>query len=126
MTIGAWSKFHTPYNETEVRKLVPKTAGVYTLWVRYTSGNWKCFYVGKAENREESLIDHLSAKESNSCITEQIEFTCGFCWLEVTTEEERSGVVKYLYDSLKPECNLKNPGGKPLKIPLPVHPAPAR
>lgn len=31
MSVGAWSTFHTPYNEAEVRKYVPTSAGVYVL-----------------------------------------------------------------------------------------------
>ena len=40
-------------------------------------------------------------------------------WIKITTEKERAGVEKYLYDTLKPECNLQDPGGEPIEIPLP-------
>jgi hypothetical protein len=44
-------------------------------------------------------------------------------WIEITTEKERCGALKYLYDYLKPECNNYDPGGEPIKIPLPPQPA---
>ena len=122
MTVGNWSRFITPYNESEVRKHAPISAGVYTLWVNYKSGKWECFYVGKADNLESRLLGHLQPEEPNECIKGNVKYKCGFMWIEITTEEERSGAEKYLYDTLKPECNQNDPGGKPLKIPQPPTP----
>ena len=124
MSIGEWSTFHTPYNEAEVTKYVPTSAGVYTLWVNYKTGRWGCYYVGKRDNLQDRLLDHLKATESNKCIKENVKYKCGFSWIKITTEEERSGAEKFLYDALKPECNQIDPGGKPLKIPLPPTPPP--
>jgi len=124
MSIGTWSAFHTPYNEGEVRKYAPTNAGVYTLWVNYKSGKWGCFYVGKADNLETRHLDHLKQEEANKCIKEDVNYKCGFMWIEITTQSERSGAEKYLYDAMKPECNLVDPGGKPLRIPLPPTPQP--
>lgn len=124
MSIGNWSSFYTPYNEAEVRKYVPTSAGVYTLWVNYKSGRWGCFYVGKADILEGRLLAHLRDDEPNKCIKENVKYKCGFSLIEITTEDERSGAEKYLYDTLKPECNQIDPGGKPLKIPLPPTPPP--
>lgn len=123
MSIGSWSSFHNPYNEAEIRKYVPTSAGVYLLWVYYKSGRWGSYYVGKAENLEDRLLDHLSNDEPNSCIKENNKYRRGFMWIEITTEAERSGVEKFLYDSLKPECNQADPGGNPLKISLPTTPS---
>lgn len=122
MSVGTWSSFYTPYNEAEVRRYVPTSGGVYVLWVNYKSGRWGCFYVGKAENLESRLLDHLQSDEPNRCIKENVKYKCGFMWLEITTEAERSGAEKFLYDSLKPECNDVDPGGRPLKVPLPPQP----
>lgn len=123
MSVGKWSTFHTPYSESNVYKVVPSSSGVYALWIKYKSGIWKCFYVGKADNLESRLIDHLKEKEPNSCIKDNVSYKCGFYWIDITTEIERSGAEKYLYDSMKPECNQNDPGGKPLIIPLPPTPA---
>lgn len=122
MSIGTWSSFHAPYNEAEVKKYVPTHAGVYTLWVNYKRGKWECFYVEKADNLESRLLDHLSSNELNPCIKENVKYKCGFSWIEITTQDERSGAEKYLYDTLNPECNQNDPGGKPLKIALPPKP----
>jgi len=122
MSVGSWSSFHTPYNEAEVRKCAPTSAGVYLLWVNYKTGRWGYFYVGKGENIESRLLGHLSTDEPNDCIKGNVKYKCGFIWIEITTETERSGAEKYLYDTLNPECNENDPGGRPLKIFLPATP----
>lgn len=126
MSVGTWSGFFTPYNELEVKKYAPTGAGVYALWVNYDSGRWGCFYVGKADGLEGRLIDHLDSMEPNACIKDNLKYRCGFMWIEITTEEERSGAEKYLYDKLCPECNQNDPGGRPLIIPLPPIPKPTK
>ncbi len=40
MSIGSWSSFFTLYDEPTVRKVVPRKAGVYALWVNYKSGKF--------------------------------------------------------------------------------------
>jgi excinuclease UvrABC nuclease subunit len=108
---------------------VPVKPGVYLLWVNYKNGDWGCFYVGKGDTIRGRLLDHLKQEEENQCIKEKVgKKVCGFMWIEITTEEERTGVEKYLYDTLKPkpECNQNDPGGKPLPITLlPTPPATA-
>ncbi len=123
MSMKPWSSFYTPFNEAEVKRVVPTSAGVYALWVHYKNGRWDCFYVGKAENLEKRLLEHLADAEPNDCIKENRKYKCGFCWMEISTEAERSGAEKFLYDKLKPECNKTDPGGTPLEIPLPPTPA---
>lgn len=119
MTIGSWSGFYTPYDEQQIREAVPLAAGVYVLWVRGQGGGWNQFYVAKAENLESNLLGHLSDNEPNPCIKRNAKNECGFSWIEITMEPERAGVEKYLYDLMKPECNVTDPGGKPLKIEAP-------
>lgn len=123
MSVGTWSKCYRPYSETEVKKVAPTSAGVYALWVKYKKKGWVCFYVGKANNIQSRLLDHLSDDEENDCIKENVKYSCAFCWIEITTEGERSGAEKYLYDTIKPECNQSDPGGIPMKIPLPPSPS---
>ncbi len=123
MSMKPWSSFHTPFNEAEVKRVVPTSAGVYALCVHYRSGRWGCFYAGKAENLEKRLLEHLADAEPNDCIKENRKYKCGCCWMEISTEGERCGAEKFLYDNLKPECNKTDPGGTPLAIPLPPTPA---
>jgi excinuclease UvrABC nuclease subunit len=123
MSIKSWSTFHTPFNEAEVKRVVPTNGGVYALWVNYKSGRWDCYYIGKAENLERRLLEHLADAEPNICIKENRKYKCGFLWMEISTESERSGAEKFLYDKLKPECNEADPGGAAQPISLPPTPA---
>lgn len=119
MTIK-WSKFHSTYNEEEVKKYVPTEAGIYLLWVKLKNGKWKCFYVGKGSNLEDRLLSHISENEKNKCIKEKVsKYVCGFEYAKVSKQKERDGIEKYLYDKYKPECNQVDPGGTPIEVNLP-------
>ncbi len=122
MTVGSWSVFFTPYDETQIRMAAPTGPGVYILWMQDSDGGWTRFYVSKANNLESQLLGHLSADEPNPCIKRNVKNMCGFHWIDITMEYERIGVEKYLYDMMKPECNVADPSGAPLKIPLPPEP----
>lgn len=116
----SWSAFHSTYTDSEVKKYVPKEAGVYLLWVKLKSGKWSCFYVGKAENLETRLLDHLSVNEENKCIKNNVtEYSCGFEYAKVSKESARKGIEKYLYDHYSPKCNQADPGGYPIQVNLP-------
>lgn len=115
-----WSNFVTPYNGTNVKSNAADSAGVYLLWVKLQNGKWRCFYVGKAENLKERLLDHLSTSESNTCVKNKAgEYVCGFEYALVAKKDDRSGVEKFLYDHYKPECNQTDPGGNPIAVNLP-------
>ena len=114
-----WSSFHGSYAEEEVKKYVPKDAGVYMLWVQLKSGKWRCFYVGKG-NLEERLLHHLSSYEENKCLSEKAsKYICGFEYAAVSDENSRDGIEKYLYDYYSPGCNEVDPGGSPIRVNLP-------
>ena len=115
-----WSSFHTPYTEAEVRKFVPIFSGVYLLWVKYKSGKWECFYVGRAQNLEQRLLDHLGDDEPDKCIKNNVQYRCGFYWAEVSTEPNRIGVEKALFDYYRTECNDVDPGGTPIHVNVPA------
>lgn len=115
-----WSLFHATYTAAGVRASVPRTAGVYLLWVKLQNGRWRCFYAGQADNLERRLLDHLSASEANQCIKAHVsKYTCGFEYAEVPQQAHRDGVEKYLYDHYKPECNDRDPGGVAIQVNLP-------
>lgn len=115
-----WSKVHSKYTESEVKKYVPTEAGVYLLWVKLNSEKWQCFYVGQASDLEDRLLDHLSDHEENECIKNNVsEYTCGFEYAKVSKQSDRDGIEKFLYDHYKPECNQINPGGTPIEVNLP-------
>ena len=116
----SWSTFHTPYTESEVKKYVPTDSGVYLLWVKLESNNWRCFYVGKSDNLETRLLQHLSDEEENECIKDKVsEKICGYEYAKVSKQSDRDGIEKYLYDHYSPECNKNDPGGTPIKVNLP-------
>ncbi len=112
-----WSAFHRDFTENEVHEYVPREGGVYLLWVRMKSRKWRCFFAGAADNLEERLLQHLSPKEENRCIAEQVsDYVCGFEYARVDGPRERQGVLKFLYDRYLPDCCAEDPGGTPLKV----------
>ncbi|MBL7073873.1 GIY-YIG nuclease family protein [candidate division KSB1 bacterium] len=117
-----WSSFHTPYNESEVKKYVPTSAGVYLLWVKYKSDRWEAFYIGQASNLENRLLEHLSDEEKNNCIKENVKYTSGFHYAKVGKQSDRDGIEKYLYDHYSTECNKVDPGGTSILVNLPSTP----
>jgi hypothetical protein len=118
-----WFGVYSPYNGATVRRGVPAgRAGVYCLYQPDEQSTWKVFYVGKTEDLQGRLLEHIGGKERNPCIKETLEKQrCGFAWLEVTTITERAGAEKFLYDKLKPRCNDKDPGGEHVCVPPPPH-----
>lgn len=115
-----WSRFFTPYTVEKVKSDGTESAGVYLLWIKLKNDKWRCFYVGQAINIKQRLLDHLSDYEENECIKKNVsEFVCGFEYVAISKQDDRSGAEKYLYDHYKPECNNVDPGGKPIKINLP-------
>lgn len=112
-------KFYSEYSESHVLKYAPKRPGVYLLWVKLTDDKWRCFYVGKAEDLESRLLDHLSKSEPNECLKKKVSSKiCGFEYAEVSKESDRKGIEKYLCDQYKPECNQNDPGGTPIVVNL--------
>ncbi len=116
----SWSTFHSSYFESEVRKYVPRVAGVYLLWVKLKNGNWRCVYAGQAKDLEARLLAHFGDDEENECIKTQVsKYICGFEYAEVSLQRDRDGTEKFLYDHHKPECNVVDPGGSPISVNLP-------
>lgn len=114
-----WSTFQNLTKEN-VNQDVPKNAGVYLLWVKLNNGNWRCYYVGQADDLERRLLEHLAESEGNKCIKKYVqEHTSGYEYAKVSTQSDRSGIEKFLYDNYKPECNEKDPGGSVLTVNLP-------
>jgi hypothetical protein len=70
------------------------------------------------------LLGHLKPDETNTCLKGNRIYTSGFMWIVITSEAERFGAEKYLFDELRPECNLYDPRGEPLIFPLPPTPPP--
>jgi excinuclease UvrABC nuclease subunit len=115
-----WSIFHSSYSESEVKRHVPRDAGVYLLWVKLKNDKWRCFYAGQAKDLEARLLEHLSDNEENECLKTNVsKYICGFEYAKVGLQRDRDGVEKFLYDHYKPECNGSDPGGEPIEVNLP-------
>lgn len=120
MTLVDWS-CHETYDAATVDAEAPHTGGVYVLWVKLKDKDeWRCFYVGKADDLHDRLLDHLAEEEPNECIAAKIkDKVCGFFFAEVAKAVVRSGIEKFLFDHYEPECNEQDPGGKPAQVNLP-------
>ena len=115
-----WSSFHAKYNEAEVKAYVPRSAGVYLLWVQLKNDKWRCFYAGQADDLERRVLRHLADSEENECIKKHVSaYVCGFEYAEIGRQSDRDGIEKYLYDHYRPECNQNNPGGTAIEVNLP-------
>jgi excinuclease UvrABC nuclease subunit len=115
-----WSAFHSLYSDAEVKAYVPRSAGVYLLWVQLKDEKWHCFYVGQADDLKRRLLEHLADSEENECIKRHVsKYVCGYKHAEIARQADRDGVEKYLYDHYKPECNQIDPGGSPIQVNLP-------
>jgi predicted GIY-YIG superfamily endonuclease len=114
-----WSSFQN-LTEENVKKYVPRDAGVYLLWVKLKNGKWRCYYAGQADDLERRLLEHLSDEEKNSCIKAKVrDHISGYEYAKVAKQSDRDGIEKFLYDHYKPECNEKDPGGEPIEVNLP-------
>lgn len=102
--------------------LVPTSAGVYVIWGKLMSGEWKTVYVGKASNLKQRLNYHLSPFETNIELKNFIaDCETYFNWIKVDLPFQRSGIKLYLYDKLTPMFNQVRPSGSlPIQINLPI------
>jgi excinuclease UvrABC nuclease subunit len=103
-----------------IRTYVPKSPGVYLIWVKLQNGKWRCFYVGQALDLEERLLTHLSPSNPNTCIQTHVrDHICGFEFAKVARQSDRDGIEKFLYDHFRPECNQQVPGGTAIPVNVP-------
>ena len=99
-----WSdRYH--YTEENVRAYAPTSGGVYRLI--YKSGDeYIVFYVGRSENLEARLLQHLQSSEPNECIRRHLrDYTCYFRFLKVSTESERLRIEQEQIKEYNPSCN---------------------
>ena len=115
-----WSDFND-LTEENINASVPQKAGIYLFWVKLVNGNWKCFYVGQADNLKTRLLQHLADSEKNECIKTNVQkHICGYEYCLVGTQASRDGIEKYLYETYSPECNkISPPNVNPIEVNLP-------
>jgi excinuclease UvrABC nuclease subunit len=103
--------------EEKASSLVDTTGGNYMISVKLKNGNYRSIYVGKAENLQKRLLEHLSDKEKNKCLRDHVkDHTVVFRFCYVNSEENRSNVEHTLYHKYPHECNEKEPEGKIIEI----------
>lgn len=114
-----WYAFDN-YDIKTVDDNTPKVSGVYILWVKQTTGEWNCFYVGQAVDLNDRLSQHLYTSEKNECIKNKVSTKiCGFSYATVSLQSDRNGIEKFLYDHYnQPECNIVDPCGTPIEVNL--------
>lgn len=66
-----WTKL-TVLSAISVNLLPGNLSGVYRFSSRADDGNYYIFYVGKAEDIKNQLLEHLSDSESNVCIKKKV------------------------------------------------------
>lgn len=93
------------YNEDNVKKYAPLTAGVYRLSYKSNEGYY-VFYVGRSNNLQRRLLEHLSPSEQDPCIKKYLRgYNCFFRYIEIPSLDERKRVERDQIDGYDPPCN---------------------
>jgi excinuclease UvrABC nuclease subunit len=94
-------------NQQEVSR-VPSKCGAYVLWGFYRDGNNFCvLYVGRSNDLNQRLRDHLPSNESNPRL--QRNRPTHFAYLVTRNEEEAYQAECWLYHHHNPPCNSAHP-----------------
>jgi len=82
------------------------SGGVYRLSCDEGKPEYRVFYVGKSDNLDRRLKEHLSPSEPDECIKKHLQkYTCYFRFIEIATEAERDRVEGEQIRKYRPECN---------------------
>ena len=93
------------YSKANVQKYVPLTSGVYRL-IYKTGDKYYVFYVGKSNNLERRLLEHLSSGEEDLCIKRHLrDYECFFRFVEISSLNERNRVEREQIEEYNPSCN---------------------
>lgn len=94
------------YTESNVKKYITKSAGVYKIAVVKNNGELRVDYVGQSINLEERMLQHLSRNEENNELKNALEkFIYKINVAEVSTQASRDAVERSLYDHYEPQFN---------------------
>lgn len=100
-------KGYFEYIESNVQKYAPTKAGVYKIGIKQQNGKLAVRYVGQANDLDRRLKEHLDFdSEENECLVERLrKYHAEFSFAEVSTQSNRDGTEKALYDFYEPICN---------------------
>ena len=114
-----WTLVWSPLKKLseENLSLVPSDSGVYRLSYLANDEKIYVFYIGKAENLQQRLLDHLYRRDDNICIGRMLSnATCYFRYAIVNRGSVRDGAELALYIHYKPQCNSQEPSGSDIEI----------
>lgn len=93
---------------------VPHKPGVFKLHARRPDGEWDVFFVGEATNLYNTLLMYqgtviegdAAAAGLNQCAQQKVETEeVHYSYAVITSEKERKGSFRSIYNYYKPECN---------------------
>ena len=75
------------------------------------------FYIGKTENLQQRLLQHLNGQDGNLCVEKMLSSsTCYFRYAVVNNADVRNGAERALYLNYKPQCNSQEPDALEIEI----------
>ena len=102
--MAEWSSKHS-YTEANIQKHAPASGGVYRL-INKSGDKYYVFYVGKSNNLERRLLEHLSRSEPDACIKRHLrDYDCYFRFIEISSSSKRDKVEQEQIDKYNPDCN---------------------
>ncbi len=114
-----WQGYYK-YTDENVQKYASTNAGVYKIGIKQKDGKLKVRYVGQANDLDRRLKEHLDLdSEQNKCLEERLrKYHAEFSFAKVSTQNDRNGAEKALYDYYKPTCNDEDaiPNGPDIEI----------
>lgn len=114
-----WQGYYK-YVPESVQKYAPTNGGVYKISFEQNDGKLKVRYVGQANDLDRRLKEHLDLKnEENECLAGRLrKYRAEFAFAEISTQNDRDGAEKALYDYYKPVCNDEDaiPNGPDIEI----------
>jgi len=110
------SEFAGKLNPQEVSR-VPSKCGVYLL-LRWNGCGWKVLYVGRSNDLNRRLQEHLPSNEVNLCLRRNrpTHFACRV----VKNEEKAYEAECRLYHHYSPPCNDSHPAKPSGRLRCPV------
>lgn len=113
-------KGYFEYTDGNVQKYAPTKAGVYKIGIKQKDEKLAVRYVGQANDLDRRLKEHLDLdNEPNECLVERLrKYHAEFSFAEVSTQSDRDGAEKALYDFYEPACNDADaiPSGPDIEI----------
>lgn len=107
-----WTKL-TELTKSSVQALADNMPGVYRLSYKADDDKYYVYYVGKAEDIKDRLLEHLSSGEKNICIRNYLSGkSCFFRFANVTKSYIRDAAERQMYKHYEPTCNEKEPEGR--------------